>query len=114
MQVGSSSSTSATGATGQPYSNAKAELEKAAKSFEAIFMRQMIGAMRQASLDEGLNDSSATQQFQDMADSRTADSLAGTGHMGIAEMLIKQLSAQLPHEDTAAAASPSATKGHEA
>jgi flagellar protein FlgJ len=99
MQISSSTSTAAT--TGQPYSQAKADLEKAAKAFEAIFMRQMIGAMRQASLDEGLSDSSASLQFRDMADARTADSLAETGGMGIAELLVKQLGAKLPKDQPA-------------
>lgn len=91
-----------TGSTpGQPYSQAKAELEKAAKAFEAVFMRQMIGAMRQASLDEGIGDSSATMQFRDMADARTADSMAEKGSMGIAQLLLQQLSAKLPHDPAA-------------
>nr|AIA92928.1 CAZy families GH73 protein [uncultured Idiomarina sp.] len=68
----------------------KADLEKAAKQFEAIFLRQMIGAMRSASLAEGLTDSSATDQFRDMADARTADSMAEKGSLGIAELLLQQ------------------------
>jgi flagellar protein FlgJ len=68
----------------------KAALEKAAQQFEAIFLRQMIGAMRSASLAEGISDSSATEQFQSMADSRTADALAGSNSMGIAQLLIRQ------------------------
>lgn len=68
----------------------KAALEKAAQQFEAIFLRQMIGAMRSASMAEGISDSSATEQFQSMADSRTADALAGSNSMGIAQLLIRQ------------------------
>lgn len=87
MQISSPSSAT----TGRPSIQAKADLQKAAKAFEAIFMRQMIGAMRSASLDEGLGDSSATEQFRDMADSRTADAMADSGHgFGIAALLLKQ------------------------
>ncbi|MGC4250738.1 MAG: rod-binding protein [Sphingobium sp.] len=68
----------------------KAALEKAAKQFEAIFLRQMIGAMRSSSQGEGLLDSSATEQFRDMADARTADSMAEKGSLGIAELLLRQ------------------------
>lgn len=68
----------------------KAQLEKAAKQFEAIFLRQMIGTMRQAGQGEGLFDSSASDQFRDMADARTADSMADKGSLGIAEMLLRQ------------------------
>lgn len=72
----------------------KAALEKAAQQFEAIFLRQMMGAMRSASLAEGLTDSSATDQFRDMADARTADSMAAKGTLGIAEMLMHQFGAK--------------------
>jgi flagellar protein FlgJ len=67
------------------------KLAQAAKAFEAIFMRQMIGAMRSSSLSDGLFDSSATDQFRDMADARTADDLASGNHLGIASLLLKQL-----------------------
>jgi flagellar protein FlgJ len=90
MQISSSSPTTGASST-PPQGQTKADLEKAAKSFEAIFMRQMIGAMRSASLDDGLNDSGATEQFRDMADSRTADAMAQSGHgFGIAALLLKQ------------------------
>ncbi len=54
-------------------------------------MRQMIGAMRSASLGEGITDSGATEQFRDMADAKTADAMAQTGSMGIADLLLRQL-----------------------
>ena len=83
-------------ATGQPGGTQnKAALEKAAQQFEAIFLRQMMGAMRSASLAEGISDSSATDQFRDMADARTADSMANRGTLGIAEMLMRQFGAKV-------------------
>jgi flagellar protein FlgJ len=97
MQVTTTNSAAATGAT----PSQKAQLQKAAQQFEAVFLRQMIGAMRSASLAEGISDSSATQQFQDMADARTADAMAGKGAMGIAELLMKQFGARV--SDTPAA-----------
>ncbi|BBD98940.1 flagellar biosynthesis protein FlgI [Sphingobium amiense] len=83
------------GATPAPANSGKAALEKVAQQFEAVFLRQMIGAMRSASLAEGISDSSATQQFQDMADARTADSMASKGAMGIAELLIQQFGSRV-------------------
>ena len=60
MHIAGTTPISATnGANGQP-SAKKAELEQAAKAFEAIFLRQMIGAMRSSSLAEGLFDNSAS------------------------------------------------------
>jgi flagellar protein FlgJ len=69
-------------------------LEKAAKAFEAIFLRQMIGAMRSSSMGEGIFDSSATEQFRDMADAKTADNMAATGKFGVADLLIQQFGAR--------------------
>jgi flagellar protein FlgJ len=100
MQI--STTSAATGAASAGSAN-KATLEKAAQQFEAIFLRQMMGAMRSASLGEGISDSSATDQFRDMADARTADSMAKKGTLGIAEMLMHQFGARV------AAPSPSPT-----
>ncbi|PZU57309.1 MAG: flagellar biosynthesis protein FlgI [Sphingobium sp.] len=107
MQITSLSSP----ATGQQAGGqTKADLEKAAKAFEAIFMRQMIGAMRSASLDEGLGDSSATGQFRDMADARTADAMADSGHgFGIAALLLKQFEGRLPASAAGATGAAAAT-----
>ncbi|PZU13275.1 MAG: flagellar biosynthesis protein FlgI [Sphingobium sp.] len=100
MQVG----TIARGATPASPDSGKAALQKVAQQFEAVFLRQMIGAMRSASLAEGIGDSSATQQFQDMADARTADGMAAKGAMGIAELLIQQFGSRV-----AAAPAPAST-----
>ncbi|BAI97939.1 hypothetical protein Sj15T_23490 [Sphingobium sp. TA15] len=90
MQIGATTGTAAQPGSAQN----KAGLEKAAQQFEAIFLRQMMGAMRSASLAEGISDSSATDQFRDMADARTADSMASRGTLGIAEMLMRQFGAR--------------------
>jgi peptidoglycan hydrolase FlgJ len=66
----------------------KTELSKAAKQFEAIFLRQMIASMRAPSLGDELFGSDAANQFRDMSDARLADSMAG--QFGIAKMLEKQ------------------------
>jgi flagellar protein FlgJ len=92
MQVSTLSSASAPAAASQ---SGEAALQKVAQQFEAVFLRQMIGAMRSASLAEGISDSSATQQFQDMADARTADAMASKGAMGIAELLIQQFGSRV-------------------
>ena len=75
-----------------PAVNAKREqLKAAAQAFEAVFMRQMIGSMRQASLGDDLLGSSATDQFRDMQDAQVADNMAKNGNgFGIAKMLLQQ------------------------
>ena len=80
------------GATASPN---EAKLRKAAQAFEAVFLRQMIGSMRSASLGDGLNDSSASDQFRTMQDSKLADSMAQHGALHIADLLVKQYGARL-------------------
>jgi peptidoglycan hydrolase FlgJ len=87
----------------------KAKLKTAAQQFEAVFLRQMIGSMRQASLGDGMFDSQATQQFQDMADSKTADAMSQKGVLHLADLLEKQLGATVAKQagaPMAAAAQP--------
>jgi flagellar protein FlgJ len=82
----------------------KAKLKSAAQAFEAVFLRQMIGSMRQASLGDGMFDSEATQQFQDMADSKTADAMSQKGVLHLADLLEKQLGATVAKADGVVAA----------
>jgi flagellar protein FlgJ len=65
-------------------------MREAAQAFEAVFLRQMIGSMRQARLGEDLLGSDAADQFRDMADARLADTMAERESFGIAEMLLNQ------------------------
>ncbi|MCC4232850.1 rod-binding protein [Sphingobium soli] len=109
MQVTTTSPTTAAAGSGAGGAD-RAALDKVAQQFEAVFLRQMIGAMRSASLAEGITDSSATQQFQDMADARTADAMASKGAMGIAELLIKQFGARVA-PTTADAPAPDGAAG---
>ena len=81
-----------------------AKLKKAAQAFEAVFLRQMIGSMRSAGLGDGIFDSSATQQFQQMSDAATADAMASKGALHIADMLVKQYGARLSATAAPAAA----------
>ena len=88
----------------------KAKLKTAAQQFEAVFLRQMIGSMRQASLGDGMFDSEATQQFQDMADSKTADAMSQKGVLHLADVIEKQLGATVAKADGATAAATVAAR----
>lgn len=66
------------------------QMRQAAQAFEAIFLRQMLGSMRQAKLADDVFGSSATDQFRDMADGELANSMARQGGFGIADMLVNQ------------------------
>lgn len=70
------------------------ELEKVAKGFEAIFVRQMLSKMRSANLAEGIDNSSGVEQFREMSDARMADELSSKGGLGIAQLLLQQLDKQ--------------------
>ena len=74
----------------RPGTEQEQQLRNAAKAFEAVFLRQMIGSMRQAKLGEDLLGSDAADQFRDMADARLADTMSERGSFGIAEMLLNQ------------------------
>ncbi|MDB5725725.1 MAG: flagellar biosynthesis protein FlgI [Novosphingobium sp.] len=65
-------------------------LAQAAKQLEAVFLRQMIAAMRAPALGE---DHSASQ-FRDMSDAKLAENMAGK--FGIAEMVEKQMKGFVP------------------
>jgi peptidoglycan hydrolase FlgJ len=66
-------------------------LRKAAQGFEAVFLREIIGSMRKGKLADEMFGSGATDNFREMADARTAESMAKLGQFGIADMVEKQL-----------------------
>ena len=65
-------------------------LRKAAEAFEAVILRQLMASMRQAKLGEDVFGSSATDNFREMADAKTADSIAAMRQFGIADMVERQ------------------------
>ncbi|WP_432768783.1 MAG: peptidoglycan hydrolase [Sphingopyxis sp.] len=69
-------------------------LRKAAEAFEAVILRQLMGSMRQAKLGDDIFGSSATDNFREMADARTADSIASLRQFGIAAMVEAQFRAR--------------------
>lgn len=70
-------------------------LRKAAEAFEAVILRQLMASMRQAKLGDDIFGSSATNSFRDMADARTADSIAAMRQFGIADMVERQFAGHL-------------------
>lgn len=84
--------TPATG--GEANTPRRQELRQAAQAFEAVFIRQLIGSMRNAKLADDMFGSQATEQFRDMADARLADSMSQQGTFGIADLLTAQFERQ--------------------
>ena len=90
--IGALASTQAAAPNGDDKERAK--LVKAAQAFEAVFVRQMIGSMRQAKLGDDLFGSDASDQFREMQDAQFADQMVEDGGFGVAAMLIKQFDRQ--------------------
>jgi flagellar protein FlgJ len=91
------SSISSIGATPTPSAAGGGDggLRKAAEAFEAVILRQLMSSMRQAKLGDDIFGSSATDNFREMADARTADSIAAMRQFGIADMVERQFHSQL-------------------
>jgi flagellar protein FlgJ len=68
-------------------------LKEAATQFEAMFVNMMMKSMREATPQDSLNDSQTSKTFTSMLDQQLSQTVAKRG-VGLADMLIKQLSAQ--------------------
>lgn len=75
-----------------PGAPAKSELRAAAEGFEAIMLRQMLAAARASDMGDDLFGGGAGQDtFAEMRDAQFADIAAGSGMLGLADMLEAQL-----------------------
>ena len=77
-----------------PKVSSKDSLDKAAAGFEAIFVRQMLSAARNASAGDSTSGSEAQTTFKQMLDEQFAEIAAQNGAFGIGTMLKAQLSAK--------------------
>ncbi|MGF1747949.1 rod-binding protein [Vibrio cionasavignyae] len=82
------------------HDNSQQGLIAAAQQFEALFLQQMLKRMRAAS--EVLSDDDnplsikSAGMFQEMRDAQLAQQISQQSSFGLAEMIYKQLSAQVP------------------
>jgi flagellar protein FlgJ len=67
-------------------------LRKVAEQFEAIFMQMMLKSMRDASFGDPLFDSNQSQFYQSMHDQQLSLHMSKTSGLGLADMLVQQLS----------------------
>ncbi|MCX7693284.1 flagellar assembly peptidoglycan hydrolase FlgJ [Tepidimonas taiwanensis] len=89
----------------------KAALKETARQFEALFMRELLKSMRDATMKSGLMDNDASELGMDLLDEQWAVKMTGLPG-GLAEMIERQLQRQMAHADgaaggRAAAAAPS-------
>jgi flagellar protein FlgJ len=66
-------------------------LRKVAGQFEALFVQQMLKAMRDSTLNEGLMDNDQTRFYQGMFDQQISLEMTRGQGLGLAEMLVRQL-----------------------
>ncbi len=91
----------------QARDDSQGALREVAQQFEAIFTQMLLKSMRAASLGDGLLDSNESKTYMDMFDQQLSVSMAASGKgMGIADMLVRQLSAAVPAAANSADAIP--------
>lgn len=85
-------SPSATQATAPAATSSRDQLKAAAKQFEAIFVRQMLSAAREADFGgDDLFGGQGEETFREMRDARFAEIASDTGALGMAATIEKQL-----------------------
>ena len=69
-------------------------LRQVANQFESLYLGMLLKSMREAGPEEGLMDSEQTRFFRDMLDKQRAVEMASSGGIGLADLLVQQLSGQ--------------------
>lgn len=93
-------------------SDPEGALRVAAGQFEALVFDQVLKGMRKSltSPEESLFDSEATHMYRDLLDQEMSSKLASSGQLGLADLLVKQLSRQLGTVKEAAPTADTAIK----
>ena len=93
---------------GQAAADAPEALEAVARQFEALFINMMLDSMRSATMTSDLSDSGEMELYQQMFDRQVASGLAQGDGIGLARMIVEQLSRTLPQSAGGAAGEPAA------
>ncbi|OGS94596.1 MAG: flagellar rod assembly protein/muramidase FlgJ [Gallionellales bacterium RBG_16_56_9] len=86
-------------------------LKAAAQQFEAVFLNMMLKSMREATPQDGIFDSEQTRMFTGMLDQQLTQSMASRG-VGLADIMVQQLSRSNGAESTLSANSAPSSKGN--
>ncbi len=87
-------------------------LRETAEQFEAVFLQMMLKSMREATLKGGLFESQNTEFYEGMFDQQLAVNLAQGQGLGLADVIVRQLSRSVPPSAASvpsAASTPAAT-----
>lgn len=79
--------------------NSPAALKETAKQFEAIFMSNLLKGMRDAKLADGISDNDQSKFYKEMYDQQLAVHLSGKPGVGLADLIVKQLSPEDKRDD---------------
>lgn len=77
----------------------KANLDKAAQQFEAVFVNMMLKEARKTSLGGGMFDSNSLKTFRDMQDNQISQEMAKRGTLGIAKAMAAFMERSQPLAD---------------
>lgn len=69
-----------------------ATLKEAARQFETLFLDMMLKSMRSAAPGDSVFDNEATKVFTGLLDHEYARKLANQGGLGLADLIVRQLS----------------------
>ena len=84
---------------GQARKESPEALKEVAKQFESIFLNNVLKSMRAAKLADGAMDSDQSKFYRDMYDQQLAVHLSGSPGVGLADLIVKQLSPNKPKPD---------------
>jgi len=85
-------------------------LTEVARQFEALLLEQMLKTMRTAASGETWFDSESSRLFTELLDQEYAGRLAETGGLGLAELLVQQLSDLRGERDSTSAGTTAGTQ----
>ena len=92
ISIASANAGQAIVSAGAPGGTERERLAEAARQFEAIFVRQMLSAARNADFGgDELFGGQGEETFREMRDARFAEVAAGTGSLGLAATIEAQL-----------------------
>lgn len=74
-------------------------LKEVAKQFESIFLNNVLKSMREAKLADGVMDNDQSKLYNEMYDQQLALHLSGSPGVGLADLIVKQLSPNKPKNE---------------
>ena len=83
-----------------------ASIREVAAQFESLFVQMMLKSMRDATMKGGLFESHSLENYEQMYDQQLSLELSNSGGIGLAEVLVEQLSSEAGVSSRAAKSSP--------